>query len=301
MMALTWLLVRVGDGRPEISSCSLPKAIMLPVKEIEPMMMPSTMETISPRPMSSLCRNSTRETSAAVAPPMPLKMATICGMAVILTRRAAKAESAAPMARPTRISKILCRPGMNSVATMATAMPTRGDLVAAARGGRRAEQLQAEDEADRGDEVGDVDEHDAVVENPVHYLPPAPALFPAAGFRLNISSMRSVTTKPPKTLAAPRTTAMKAEQLQHVVEERDASMLPRMIIAPEHDDAVDGVRARHQRRVQRGRHPPDQLDAEKDRQEEHVDREQDHRRVVAECGLERVRRRLHEHETGSQG
>ena len=49
-------------------------------------------------------RNTTMDTSAAAPPPTPLKMATICGIAVILTRRAAGTATAAPMAMATSVS-----------------------------------------------------------------------------------------------------------------------------------------------------------------------------------------------------
>ena len=43
------------------------------------------------------------ETSAAAPPPTPLKMATIWGIAVILTLRAAGTATAAPRAMATRV------------------------------------------------------------------------------------------------------------------------------------------------------------------------------------------------------
>ena len=42
--------------------------------------------------------------AAAAPPPMPLKRATICGMAVIFTRRAAAQATAAPTAMATSMS-----------------------------------------------------------------------------------------------------------------------------------------------------------------------------------------------------
>ena len=55
------------------------------------------------------------------------------------------------------------------------------------------------------------------------------------------------------------------------------------------DDAVDRVRARHQRRVQQRRHLRDHLDAEEDR--EHEDRQlDDELRVMAHAVLLVVRR-----------
>ena len=59
-------------GLPGSNSCSLAKATIEPVNEIEPMMQPITIATFSPVPMLVLCENSPSETSAAVAPPMPL-------------------------------------------------------------------------------------------------------------------------------------------------------------------------------------------------------------------------------------
>jgi hypothetical protein len=43
--------------------------------------------------------------SAAAPPPTPLKSATICGIAVIFTRRAEMTPITVPMAMPTRISQ----------------------------------------------------------------------------------------------------------------------------------------------------------------------------------------------------
>ena len=64
------------------------KAMTEPLNEIEPMIVPRTIEITTPRDRSWWAPvNSATETSAAVAPPMPLKTATLCGIAVILTRR----------------------------------------------------------------------------------------------------------------------------------------------------------------------------------------------------------------------
>src|SRR5206468_1541010 len=73
--------------------------------------------------------------------------------------------------------------------------PGRRDAVALDRRRRRGKSLQAEDERDRRDEIGDRDE----------------GFHGHSRFRtgrcLNIASMRSVTTKPPTTFAVPSTTA----------------------------------------------------------------------------------------------
>ena len=49
--------------------------------------------------------NSAQETRAAAPPPTPLNSATICGIAVIFTRRAATAPKPPPMAMPSTISQ----------------------------------------------------------------------------------------------------------------------------------------------------------------------------------------------------
>ena len=57
-------------------------------------------------PGSGACRwNSASEMSAAAPPPTPLKSATICGMAVMCTLRAAIAPNAPPTIMPTMISQ----------------------------------------------------------------------------------------------------------------------------------------------------------------------------------------------------
>ena len=48
--------------------------------------------------------NSVIDTRAAAPPPTPLKMATIWGIAVIFTRRAAGTATAAPMTMATTMS-----------------------------------------------------------------------------------------------------------------------------------------------------------------------------------------------------
>ena len=61
---------------------------------------------------------------ATAPPPTPLKSATICGIAVIFTLRAAGTPTAVPSATPSTISPQLPSPGFSSVAITAIAMPT---------------------------------------------------------------------------------------------------------------------------------------------------------------------------------
>ena len=69
-------------------------------------------------------RNSTHAISATAPPPTPLNSATICGIAVIFTWRAAGMPTAVPIATPRMIRPQLPIPGMSSVAITAIAMPT---------------------------------------------------------------------------------------------------------------------------------------------------------------------------------
>src|SRR5204863_2614677 len=94
--------------------------------------------------------------------------------------------------------------------------PRRADLVAAARGGRVREESQREDERDDRDEIEQVGE-----------LVAHPSSFGGSRF-LNISSIRSVTTKPPTTFAEPSTTARNPTTHSNV----SLSGRARTIIAP---------------------------------------------------------------------
>ena len=96
-------------GRPPISSCSFANAIIEPENEIEPISAERTSEIEMSRcrsPESGASRwNSAHETSAAAPPPTPLNSATICGIAVIFTRRAATAPNAPPITIATIIQR----------------------------------------------------------------------------------------------------------------------------------------------------------------------------------------------------
>jgi hypothetical protein len=54
-------------------------------------------------PAASASRYSTQEISATAPPPTPLNSATICGIAVIFTARAAGTPTAVPIATPSAI------------------------------------------------------------------------------------------------------------------------------------------------------------------------------------------------------
>jgi hypothetical protein len=78
----------------------LANAIRLPAKLSEPMKQLSMIAQVMSEdavPLSTAERKSAAAISAALPPPMPLKSATICGIAVMRTTRA----EAAPMTAPT--------------------------------------------------------------------------------------------------------------------------------------------------------------------------------------------------------
>ena len=103
-------------------------------------------------------RNSTQAISATAPPPTPLNSATICGIAVILTLRAAGMPTAVPSTTPSTISPQLPIPGISSVAVTAIAHPDRRDAVAAHRRLRARQAQQPVDEEGERDDVEDRDE-----------------------------------------------------------------------------------------------------------------------------------------------
>ena len=145
------------SGRPGINSCSFANATMLPAKLSEPMMQLTMIAHVMygcAVPFATAVRKSCAAISAAEPPPMPLKSATICGIAVMRTRRA----ETAPMTVPMMIG------GMISGQLPVLWIERRGDAeheehadcgnaIALPRGRRRAQQLDAEHEGDGGHQV----------------------------------------------------------------------------------------------------------------------------------------------------
>ena len=80
---------------------------------------------------------------------------------------------------------------------------------------------------------------------------------------LNIASMRRVTRKPPAMLMVANSVATIATPTDGVSSPRAAEQ------AADDDDAADRVGHAHQRRVQRGRHVPHDLEADEHRHHEH--------------------------------
>ena len=75
-----------------------------PQKEIEPMIAPNSSGISASSSEAWPVRNSTRAIRATAPPPTPLNSATICGIAVIFTLRAAGTPIAVPMPTPMMIS-----------------------------------------------------------------------------------------------------------------------------------------------------------------------------------------------------
>ncbi len=108
-----------------ISSCSFRNAMFEPQNEIEPMIAANNSGISSSSGSSSgAARNSTTAMMATAPPPTPLNSATICGIAVIFTLRAAGTPTATPIATPSTIRPQSPTPSWASVAPMAIAMPT---------------------------------------------------------------------------------------------------------------------------------------------------------------------------------
>ena len=107
MSPLTMFCSGYVIGRPVRSSCSLPKAMRLPVSVTKPMSTPSMIVSLTwPSTLMSasvMRTNSDTAMTAEAPPPTPLKIATICGIAVILMVRASTAPMTAPMAMPAAI------------------------------------------------------------------------------------------------------------------------------------------------------------------------------------------------------
>ena len=159
----------IFTGLPEISACSLAKAMFEPQKEIEPMIaaktsgMPTSSSVLRSPPSS---RNSAQAMSATAPPPTPLNSATICGIAVIFTLRAAGTPMTVPIDQADRDEREVgaVELGVQQRRDDRDAHADGGDLVAL-DGGRRARELrQAHDEHRERDDVRRGDEVDLLKE-----------------------------------------------------------------------------------------------------------------------------------------
>ena len=121
---LTIVSCRTGNRRlVQGSSWSFEKATFEPQNEIEPMIAASTIGISASSSMSDSERNSTSEIRATAPPPTPLNSATICGIAVIFTPRAAGTPISVPITTPTTIRSQSPIRGSISVPISAIVMP----------------------------------------------------------------------------------------------------------------------------------------------------------------------------------
>ncbi len=108
--------------------CSLPKATTDPVRLTPPMTAPSRVaitgmagNRLPEAAWPAESRNSETATTAAAPPPAPLKMATICGMAVIGTRRAPSTPATVPTRpAPATIHQCSSMPGVRATVQITT-------------------------------------------------------------------------------------------------------------------------------------------------------------------------------------
>ncbi len=118
----------------DTSPWSFANATTEPLNEIEPMTQPNMVS--APARACDRCRNSAVEMSAAEPPPQPFRIATICGMSVMATRRAPIAPATAPSAMAAAMSPRLragARPGpsirLPSSVSVASVMPTAASVL----------------------------------------------------------------------------------------------------------------------------------------------------------------------------
>ena len=115
----------ITTGRVVMSSWSLRNVTIDPEKAMEPTMIVATVKIKNNRSSDPTTRYSTTAISAAAPPPTPLNSATSCGIAVILTRRAATSPTTEPTARKTRIrTRFISSIPLKNSTTVASKAPT---------------------------------------------------------------------------------------------------------------------------------------------------------------------------------
>src|SRR2546423_7279139 len=209
--------------------------------------------------------------SAAAPPPTPLKSATICGIAVIFTRRAATAPNSPPTAIPTRISQKLTTCSWPKVTPIAISIPTA--------------PIQFPRRAVAGFERNLSARMKATIV----------ARYARSVAILLIALLRSAAAL--EHLEHPVGDDEAADDVrggQHDGDEADHGRGRVLVTEPgdEHraddHDPVDRVRPGHERRVQERRHLRDHLEAEEDRK--HEDRHlEDEQQSVAHAATSSVR------------
>src|SRR6266571_961244 len=196
-------------------------------------------------------------TSAAAPPPTPLNSATICGIAVIFTARAAYAPIGADTSITTKIDQTLWTPLRAKVAAIAIAIPSApmrfpiGAVFGEER--KRSARMKATI----------VTRYASAIASALLIRPPSALEHP----------QHAICDDEP---------AYDVHRSERHRDERDDADPCRLMRKPrnddraDEDDAVDRVRAGHQRRVQHRRHLRDHLEADEDRQHEHRDLDDDH-------------------------
>ena len=117
-------------------SLSLPKAMRLPVNVSPPMRMDRKMVTTVKVETVPEC-SAAQPTNRLAIPPKPLNMATISGIAVMATRRAASAPITPPVTSPRAIQRKSTMEWSSKVNYYGEQHAACGHQVAVARGGRR--------------------------------------------------------------------------------------------------------------------------------------------------------------------
>jgi hypothetical protein len=181
-------------------------------------------------------RTAARPTSECIA-------ATSSGICVISTRLATYQPITPPTVK-ARSAHWIC-PAIASVMTTGHRHAGNAEQVAATRGERVRQSFEREDEEDAGDEGEKGD--DVRCGHAAFSGRFAVSSFFLGSFFLNISSIRSVTRKPPKVLIATSATRKGTEQRAWPVDGR-----PGREDRADDDYGADGVGDAHERRVQRG-------------------------------------------------
>ena len=266
------VLSREPDRPAGISSWSLAKAMLEPQNETEPTTMREQDRdhdverdvAADRQPVAELrpCDQRHGAASDAVVEGDHLRHR------VIWTRRDATTPMS-PTAIPIAIRPQLPTTSRNSVTATATAMPAAAIRLPRLRRGRMRALADADDEQREGDDVEQRDEVAARVEHGGGGHSASLRRL-VLGLRPRLADEHSEHPvgdhEPADDVDRPEGDRDRADHLvERVVGEADDDQ------AAEHDDAVDRVRLRHQRRVQRRRHLRDHLEA--DEGGEHEDRD----------------------------
>ena len=187
-------------GRPPISSCSFANAIIEPANEIEPINAESTIARLmstfgAPGSGQDAVQLGERDECRRAAADAVEERHHLRHRGHLHAARRERAEAAADH-HAERDLPVARQPALRERDRDRDEHAGGADLVAAPRMRRAREETQRQDEGHDRDQVEQVREVDA------HY-------FSGLSRFLNISSMRSVTTKPPTTFADASTTATK--------------------------------------------------------------------------------------------